>query len=270
MDNLIDSGAVLSPNEIYRYNLWRIWETGKPFALFIGLNPSTADHTKDDPTVRCCKQFAFDWGYGGFHIVNLFGYRATKPTDMIKRVDPVGIDNDKWLRGTAEKAGIIVAAWGANGGYQEGNKGVLSLLSDLDVFCMGKTKAGHPCHPLYLKGDTKPIPFKFGFENERTYAELSKLFGSGFVETLVKLSPEEWHGPVLSGYGVHLVYIHHREEAHPAKLEDVKDRVLAAWQDMKRKEVSEKYLAGLLERYKVSIESENSALKALEQPGVTQ
>jgi hypothetical protein len=105
---------------------------------------------------------------------------------------------------------------------------------------------------------------------ERSYAELSKLFGSGFVETLVKLSPEEWHGPVLSGYGVHLVYIHHREEARPAKLEDVKDRVLAAWQDMKRKQLSEKYLAGLLERYEVSIESEKPTLKALEQTGAKQ
>ena len=105
---------------------------------------------------------------------------------------------------------------------------------------------------------------------ERTYAELSKLFGSGFVETLVKLSPEEWHGPVLSGYGVHLVYIHHREEARPAILEDVKERVLAAWQDMKRKELSEKYLAGLLERYEISIESEKPTLKALEQTGAKQ
>ena len=175
MSELIDTGAVLSPDQNYRYNLWRIWEIGKPFALFIGLNPSTADFTKDDPTVRRCKQFALDWGYGGFHIVNLFGYRATKPTDMIKQADPIGSENDQYLRGTAEKAGIIVAAWGANGGFMGGNRRVLSLLSDLDVFCMGKTKMGHPCHPLYLKGDTKPIPFQFAFENKRTYAELDPL-----------------------------------------------------------------------------------------------
>ena len=100
---------------------------------------------------------------------------------------------------------------------------------------------------------------------ERNYAELSKLFGSGFVETLSKLPEGEWHGPVLSGYGVHLVYIHHRKKARAAKLEDVKDRALAAWQDMKRKEVSENYLAGLLERYQIRIESEKPALQALEQ-----
>jgi hypothetical protein len=105
---------------------------------------------------------------------------------------------------------------------------------------------------------------------ERTYGELSKLFGRGFVETLSDLSPGEWHGPVLSGYGVHLVYIHHRQDARPAKLADVKDRVLANWQDNRRKELSDKYLSSLLERYQVSIESENPALKALEQTGAKQ
>jgi hypothetical protein len=63
------------------------------------------------------------------------------------------------------------------------------------------------------------------------------------------------------------VYIHHRQDARPAKLADVKERVLANWQDNRRKELSEKYLSGLLERYQVSIESEKPALKALEQTG---
>jgi len=102
---------------------------------------------------------------------------------------------------------------------------------------------------------------------ERTYAELTKLFGSGFVETVSGLSQGEWHGPVLSGYGVHLVYIHHRKEARPAKLEAVKDRVLLDWQEKRRKELSEKYLAGLLERYRIEIESEDPALKTLERSG---
>jgi hypothetical protein len=105
---------------------------------------------------------------------------------------------------------------------------------------------------------------------ERTYGELSKLFGSGFVETLSGLPEGEWHGPVLSGYGVHLVYIHHRQDARPAKLSDVKDKVLLDWQDKRRQELSEKYLSGLLERYEVLIESENPALKALERTGVDQ
>jgi len=102
---------------------------------------------------------------------------------------------------------------------------------------------------------------------ERTYAELAKLFGTGFVKTLRGLPAGEWHGPVLSGYGVHLVYIHHRQKARAAKLEAVKNKVVRAWQAQQRKELSEKYLAGLLERYQVSVESDNPALKALEQAG---
>ena len=66
------------------------------------------------------------------------------------------------------------------------------------------------------------------------------------------------------------MYIHHRQDARPAKLEDVKERVLADWQDNRRKELSEKYLSGLLERYEISVESENAALKSLEQSGAKQ
>lgn len=105
---------------------------------------------------------------------------------------------------------------------------------------------------------------------KRTYAALAKLFGSGFVEKLPGLSERAWHGPVLSGYGVHLVYIHHRQDARLAKLKDVKDQVLRDWQDDRRKALSEKYLSGLLKRYAVLIESEVPALKALEQPGAKQ
>ena len=39
--------ALLSPCRRYRYALWRRWGDGPP-AMFIGLNPSTAD----DPTIR--------------------------------------------------------------------------------------------------------------------------------------------------------------------------------------------------------------------------
>jgi peptidyl-prolyl cis-trans isomerase C len=105
---------------------------------------------------------------------------------------------------------------------------------------------------------------------ERTYAELAKLLGTGFTDTLKGLSVGQWHGPVLSGYGVHLVYVHNRQKARPAKLADVKDRTIADWQNKTRIELSEKYLAGLLESYQVSIESQTPALKALEQSGAKQ
>ena len=91
--------AVFSPCRTYRYALSRVWAADKPYALFIGLNPSTADETLDDPTIRRCIDFAKRWGYGGLVMANLFAYRATNPSEMKAATDPVGVANDEWLIG---------------------------------------------------------------------------------------------------------------------------------------------------------------------------
>lgn len=158
----------------YRYTLWRHWGslpgdddlfTGRENGLhrdqyvqFIGLNPSTADEQKDDPTIRRCIQFAKDWGYGSFCMTNLFAYRATVPADMTKQQDPVGVDNDKWLQEIAKGAGLIVAAWGTLGGHRKRDIRVRELIPNLH--CLGLTAGNHPRHPLYVAGDTRPQPYK--------------------------------------------------------------------------------------------------------------
>ncbi len=76
------SDAELSKCRAYRYALWRTWDESKPFAMFVGLNPSTADELEDDPTIRRCINFSKLWGYGGLCMVNLFAYRATDPTAL--------------------------------------------------------------------------------------------------------------------------------------------------------------------------------------------
>ncbi|MCU7816788.1 MAG: DUF1643 domain-containing protein [Candidatus Thiodiazotropha sp. (ex Rostrolucina anterorostrata)] len=86
-----DIGAVLSPDRDYRYSLWRIWQPDDPYALFIGLNPSTADEYENDPTIRRCIRFAKDWGFGGLYMANLFAIRATKPKIMKAHHAPIGI-----------------------------------------------------------------------------------------------------------------------------------------------------------------------------------
>ncbi|WP_368188730.1 DUF1643 domain-containing protein [Aeromonas sp. R7-3] len=80
--------AVFSPCRTYRYALSRVWATDKPYALFIGLNPSTADETLDDPTIRRCIDFAKRRGYGGLVMANLFAYRATDPEVMKRAAEP--------------------------------------------------------------------------------------------------------------------------------------------------------------------------------------
>lgn len=149
------STAIFSPCRTYRYVLRRRWDWEMPHVAFIGLNPSTADETKDDPTIRRCIQFAKDWGYGGLTMLNLFAFRATDPRDMLKAGDPIGPENNQHLLHESAKAGVVVAAWGTKGGKRADE--VIAMLPE--IHCLRKTKAGHPEHPLYLPKTLKPIAY---------------------------------------------------------------------------------------------------------------
>lgn len=154
-----EAGATFSPCRQYRYSLWRRWKPGAPYALFIGLNPSTADETLDDPTIRRCKRFSRDWGYGAYVMANIFAYRATDPKEMKAQREPIGIDNNVVLQDLARGAGIIVCAWGTHGAYRDRGLQVIRLLDAHELYCLGRTKEGHPKHPLYIRADKQPEMF---------------------------------------------------------------------------------------------------------------
>jgi hypothetical protein len=145
----------------FRYRLWRTWAAG-PRVVFIGLNPSTADATADDPTVRRCVGFAKAWGFGGVDVVNLFAYRATEPRVLKRAADPIGPDNDDHLLEVARDSGRVVAAWGVHGSHRIRDDSVLELLraAGVKVSCLSRTQAGHPRHPLYAKASLRCRPFK--------------------------------------------------------------------------------------------------------------
>lgn len=148
--------AVLSPCRKYRYELHREWGDGGMCA-FIGLNPSTADETEDDPTIRRCIGFAKSWGYGSLCMINLFAFRATQPADMKKALDPVGPQNLATLEKIYAEARIVVAAWGAHGTYK--GQGAICLRKFPGLHYLSLTSSGAPGHPLYLKSDLRPKPF---------------------------------------------------------------------------------------------------------------
>lgn len=150
------SGATFSPCRKYRYALWRKWQqaprasmfaTGR-LVMFIGLNPSTADETTDDQTIRRCVGFAKRFGYTGIVMCNAFGYRATAPRDMFAAGDPIGRDNDSTLLYWSKKASRVVAAWGVHCPNSRAAE-ILKMLNR-PVYCLGKTKLGHPRHPSRL------------------------------------------------------------------------------------------------------------------------
>lgn len=151
------SGAVITGQ--YRYLLWRTIEAGDPARrlLFVMLNPSTADGSCDDPTLRRCLGFAASWNYGALEVCNLFAYRSTDPGVLTRVGDPVGRSNNAYILGAARRATTVVAAWGARGALLERASVVTGLLTRTsDVLCLGTTKDGAPLHPLYVPGAAVP------------------------------------------------------------------------------------------------------------------
>ena len=155
--------AVLSGDRIYRYALFREWDIGDGFVLFIGLNPSTANEQKDDPTIRRCVRFAKDWGCKGLWMVNLFAYRATDPNELLSVGDPIGHDNDWHLKLGVKRSRLIVAAWGTKGSLKDRDRKVIEMLNNTKIQCLGITKAGFPRHPLYLPYDIDLMPYNLRY-----------------------------------------------------------------------------------------------------------
>lgn len=160
----------------YRYALSRMMSPPPGPAphhtvVFVMLNPSTADATVDDPTIRRCKRFARDWAFGYLHVVNLFAWRATDPSAMRaafeRGEDVVGPMNDQAIAdalslvdGSGPKPAII-AAWGAVHAFAKPRaQAVLAMMRRVgSVHCLGKTLAGQPRHPLFVRADATPQLF---------------------------------------------------------------------------------------------------------------
>ncbi len=147
----MQGAAIISDDGLYRYGLVRRWDRDNAsVATFIMLNPSTADATNDDPTIRRCIAFARRWGMGGLHVLNLYAYRASKPADLWQAEDPVGPENDRHLTDHMATLGPhlpVVAAWG-NNARQDRIDHLMALPGARWLKCLGTTGSGAPKHPL--------------------------------------------------------------------------------------------------------------------------
>lgn len=157
--------AVISDCGNYRYVLTRPSEVARPdrgTALFLMLNPSTADAEVDDPTIRRCRGFAKAWGCNGLTVANLFALRSTDPEALLSNPDPIGPANDGWLRQLASEYGDVVCAWGAHQMAVGRSIVVAQLLRQAGarLWCLGTTKQGFPRHPLYVPGDQPLVEWR--------------------------------------------------------------------------------------------------------------
>jgi len=150
--------AVISPCGRYRYRLSRSWEPQRLPLVWIMLNPSTADAEIDDPTIRRCIAFSKREGAGGLEVLNLFALRATNPSALRSADDPIGPDNDQWIREVLHPHSRCVCAWGAFPAWDR-VAAVMDLARGINFLCLGRTAAGHPKHPLYIANDQPLIGF---------------------------------------------------------------------------------------------------------------
>lgn len=168
--------ARFSPCRTWRYELRR--QIGLGFnrlnrvVNFLMLNPSAADETVNDPTVRRCIGFAEAWGAETLIVTNLFAYRATDPRELEQQADPVGPGNDDAIYDAALESSCLIAAWGCHGDLFSRGAGVLLELRRRGVLphALRLTKGGFPEHPLYLPSDLQPFPLRVT-EPEKRYEE---------------------------------------------------------------------------------------------------
>lgn len=169
-DAMTPAGALFSPDRRFRYLLWRRW-SDRPLAHFCMLNPSIADETDLDPTLRRCKGFAEQWGMGGMLITNLFPLVATDPKDLIAAADRSGpwhglqYENDGHIERAAAQAQLTVVGWGTNVQKKALHAAVPRIYHGILKMRAPKalrvSRMGHPVHPLYLPYDCKLTEWRF-------------------------------------------------------------------------------------------------------------
>lgn len=163
--------ADISDDGLYRYALGRRLRRTGGYCLWIMLNPSTADHRDDDPTIRRIVDFTNKFGHSCAIVCNLFAYRTAYPTELKLADDPIGPENNDHILEYAFGSERIICAWGSHGQWLSRGKEVKQILWSHDylLWTLGFTKGGEPKHPLYLSKGTELIEWSVmeGGEDEQ-------------------------------------------------------------------------------------------------------
>jgi peptidyl-prolyl cis-trans isomerase C len=108
-------------------------------------------------------------------------------------------------------------------------------------------------------GDIKDLGDRFMLQSyypQKSELDIRRQFGAGFAEPVMQLAPGQWHGPVLSGYGVHLVYVYSLQPAPEPEFSDVQERVFEDWQTEQQDNFNAAYFEGLKNRYEIIVNTE--------------
>jgi len=126
------------------------------FILWVLNNPSTADGTTDDPTIRRLWAFTRACGYNAMHVANTNCYRSTEPKDQLRPPEDILAANDEWLANLHKHSAMTICAWGDRALPDLVERAVKILHAIGPLYALRVTRAGNPQHPLYLSGSTVP------------------------------------------------------------------------------------------------------------------
>jgi len=150
-------GAIFEQGEKYRYVLWRLWSKSKPYVLFIGLNPSSANNKDNDPTVRRLISLCRSNEFGGFSLCNLFGIITPNPRVIHNTPDPI-LNQDGYIQAHHNKSDITIFMWGSFKEARERAAVIIDLYGE-GAMCFKQNADGSPIHPLYLPSGSQLIKF---------------------------------------------------------------------------------------------------------------
>lgn len=148
--------ATISPGGLYRFTLHRSIQKIGMRACVIMVNPSTADHTNDDATIRKLIGFGKRLQWSELTVVNKFAYRATNINELRDAEYPIGALNDGYIAAAMLDADIVVVAWGSltklPSKLRDRWRTIVTMARSLDrtLYCFGICEDGHPKHPVML------------------------------------------------------------------------------------------------------------------------
>ena len=158
--------AVISNCGMYRYRLDRTVSDSGPVFAFFGVNPSTADASDDDATVRKWRGFVDRWGGSRFIVGNAFAYRSTDVRQLASSTDAFGDLVGEYITNIINEADILVPCWGNTSKVPPSLRYAFGELMDAlvssgkPVKCFGRTASGDPRHPLMLGYSTPLVDYK--------------------------------------------------------------------------------------------------------------
>jgi hypothetical protein len=136
-----------------------------PLIIWIMMNPSTADHQKNDPTILKIIRYSTKWGYGAVLVLNIYAFRTSRPENLPQVMrEAVGKANDWWIRTIFEFAARknipVVCAWGVKHKDRGDWVRVAADEAGLHLMCLELALNAEPKHPRFLSEDLRPRPLQ--------------------------------------------------------------------------------------------------------------